>query len=124
MKKEISRIEPWSAVRIGFFFGLLSGFLFGIFSGYFSKMLADALGVAALPPDAQQMAGLSAGAIIALAILMGLIFSLVWAVLFALGAMFYNMIARLFGGIEFVSTGDEAPTQVRTIAEGEESEHE
>ena len=124
MKKEISRIEPWSVVRIGFFFGLLSGFLFGIFSGYFTKMLADALGVGALPPDAKEMAGLSGGAIIALAILMGLISSLAWALCGALGAMFYNMIARLFGGLEFVITKEEAPAASRATTEDEEPGHE
>ncbi len=113
MKKEITRIEPWSAVRVGFFFGLLSGILFGLFNGFFIKLLAGTSASSMLPPDAKELSGFSGGAMIALAIVMGLIFSLLYAVVGALGAMFYNAIAGLFGGLEYHTSGD-SPAQPST----------
>lgn len=109
MKKEISRIEPWSAVRVGFFFGLLTGILFGFFNGFFIKLLAGTTASSLLPPDAKELSGLSGGAMVALAIIMGLIFSLIYAITAAIGAVFYNAVARLFGGLEFTTSGETEP---------------
>lgn len=128
MKKEITRIEPWSAVRVGFFFGLLSGFLFGLFNGFFIKLLAGTSASSMLPPDAKDLAGLSGGAMIALAIVMALIFSLLYAVIGVFGAMFYNAIAGLFGGLEYHTSGDPqaqpAPRETSSDADDEEPLHE
>ena len=124
MKREITRIEPWSAMRVGFFFGLLSGFLFGLFSGSLTKYLANSMGVSVLPPDAQEVAGLSAGAIVALAIMMALIASLAWALLGAIGAVFYNLVARLFGGLELMTSGEQAPQTAEKPSEDEDLRHE
>ncbi len=125
MKKEITRFEPWSAVRVGFFFGLLSGFLFGLFNGFFIKLLAGTSASSMLPPDVKELSGFSGGAMIALAIVMGLIFSLLYALIGAFGAMFYNVIAGLFGGLEYHVSGDsQAQPEKSSDADDEGPRHE
>jgi ABC-type Fe3+ transport system permease subunit len=106
LKREIQRIEPRSALRIGFFVGLLLGFVIGLFEAAIFKSMSGAGG---LPADMQQqLTALTGSSIIMLALVTSLMFSLLAAFLSTLGAVFYNWAARLFGGIEFHLSGDEA----------------
>jgi hypothetical protein len=107
MKRELLRIEPWSAVRVGFFFGLLIGFAAALFEVFLLKSLSGTSAKSLLPPEASQMVGMSGGAIAAMAVIMALFFSLLIAFLSGLGAIFYNAITRWFGGIEFALSGDD-----------------
>jgi hypothetical protein len=109
LKKEITRIEPWSAVRVGFFFGILLGLVFGLFNGVLIKYLSGTSASSLLPPDAKELSSFSGGAMVALAIVMALIFSLLWALIGAVGAIFYNAVANLFGGLEFRTGADDTP---------------
>jgi hypothetical protein len=59
----------------------------------------------AWPPEMISLVNLSGGAVIALAIIMSLMASLTIAMSGGIAAVLYNIIARLFGGIEYrVST--------------------
>jgi hypothetical protein len=107
VKREIHHIEPWSAVRVGFFIGLLSGFVLGLLNGAMIKYFATILGDKMMPPELMTMVNLSGGAIIALSIIMSLISSLIFAVLGLVAALCYNLIASLFGGLEIHVTGEE-----------------
>lgn len=42
MRREITRIEPRSAIRVGFFIGMLFGILFGLYSAVLLKGMGDA----------------------------------------------------------------------------------
>ena len=108
MKREVHHIDPWSAVRVGFFFGLLSGFLGGLFNGVIIKYFAGMLGEQVIPRDMLNVVNLSGGAILALAIILALISSLLFAIFGALAAIFYNLVAGLFGGLELTVTDEES----------------
>ncbi|HEY3295818.1 MAG TPA: DUF3566 domain-containing protein [bacterium] len=109
MKREILRVEPASAVRIGFVVGLFTGFVAGLVEAVLLKAMSGTPGGSLLPPEAAPLANSSAGTLFLLAIVMGLLFSLIFAFLGALLAFAYNMAARSFGGIEFHMSGDDRP---------------
>lgn len=100
MKREIHHIEPWSAVRVGFFVGLLGGFLFGLLNGAIVKYLSGVVGSQMMTPEMTSVVNLSGGALFALAVVTSLISSLLFALLGFISALFYNIIAGLFGGLE------------------------
>jgi Transmembrane domain of unknown function (DUF3566) len=108
MKRELRHIHPWSAVRVCFFVGLLCGFLLGLFNGVILKYFAGVLGEQAIPRDMMNAMNLSGGTIIALAIILSLISSLLLAVFGGIAAIFYNLIAAWFGGLEVTLTGDDS----------------
>ncbi len=127
MKRELRRIEPWSAVRISFLIGLLGGFLFGLFNGVLVKYMAGVLGDKVMPPELMSMAHLTGGAIFALAIIMALMSSLLFAVLGLIAAFCYNVIAHLFGGLEIDVIGHEpspAESHASLSPDEEEGQHE
>jgi hypothetical protein len=107
VKREIQRIEPFSAVRVGFFFGLLFGFFFGLFNAAIVRFLAVSYGEAFLPPGSSGLADLSGLTLLIFAVFTALTFSLLYALLGLVMAWFYNLIARLFGGIEVHTQPDE-----------------
>ena len=101
MTREIRRILPFSAVRVGFFFGLAFGFLFGLFNGLIVSFIAETYGPSFLPAGSENVGNLSGGALFILAIFAALMFSLIWAFTGLVFALLYNLIAGWFGGIEF-----------------------
>jgi hypothetical protein len=107
VRHEIQRIEPRTALRVGFFVGLLLGFVIGLFEAAVFKSMSGVPGASALPADMQQLMSLSGSSIIMLAIVTSLMFSLIMALFCSLGAVFYNWAARLFGGIEFYLSDEE-----------------
>jgi hypothetical protein len=107
MKREIMRIEPVSAVRIGFMLGLGLGVIFGIVEAVVFKLLANSGSESMLPAGTAELTKLSGGGVVILALSTGLMFSLVFSLLGALVAMFYNIAAHFFGGIEMILDGDE-----------------
>jgi hypothetical protein len=127
MKRELLRIEPMSAVRISFFLGLAAGFLFGLIEAILFKSLsASPAGSSLLPPEAQQMVTMSGAAIVLLAVVVGLVFSLIFAFAGALMAVFYNWLARMFGGLEFHLSGDvqrSADDEAAVDSSAEDEEH-
>ena len=108
MKREILRIEPKSALKIGFFMGLLGGFIFGMFEAYLIQALA---GSKILPAEASQIGELGTASIIMLAVMMALISSLLGSFVGAIVAVFYNYVTRLFGGLEITLTDDPVKPQ-------------
>ncbi len=100
IRKELHRIEPWSAVRVGFFFGLLCGFIFGLLNGWAVKYLAEMYGGMFTPPGSENLVNLGGGAVWFLAVSTALVFSLFWSFMGGVFAIFYNLVARWFGGIE------------------------
>ena len=103
MKREILRIEPASAIRIGFVVGLFFGFIFGLVEAVLLKAMSGLPGTSMLPAEAAPLVNSGAGTLFLLAVVMGLLFSLIFAFLGALLAIAYNLAARFFGGLEFLS---------------------
>jgi hypothetical protein len=101
VKHEVLRIEPRSAMRIGFFVGLLGGIVFGLIETLLFRAMSSAGGNALLPPEAQQLIASGTGALLLVALITGLASSLIVALVGGLTAVFYNFGARLFGGLEF-----------------------
>lgn len=113
MKREIHRIEPFSAVRVGFFFGLFIGFFFGLFNAAVVRFLAASYGQAFLPPGSDSIASMSGFTLFVFAVFTALTFSLLHAFIGLVFAWFYNVIARLFGGLEIHTLPDEAALPTR-----------
>ena len=128
MKREIQRIEPVSAVRVGFILGLGLGVIFGLVEAVFLKLLAGSGGEAMLPAGAAELTKLSGGGILLLALSAGLMFSPVAGArsLGALTAMFYNLAAHFFGGIEMIlmETSRSRTTRTTTIRARRMTSHE
>jgi len=119
MKREVQRIEPWSMVRVGFFVGLLAGFLLGLLEALLFKSLSGTGQSSVLPPGAGELISLTGGGIILLAITMSLFCSLSFALCGALGAVFYNWAARLFGGVEITTDETAAAHEETSDSDGE-----
>jgi len=100
MIREIHRIEPLSAIRVGFIMGIFTGFIFGLLEGAIIKLAVKTIGSEILPPGAESLAHLSGASLLLLAIVMGLLISLFFALMAGLLAIFYNWAARIFGGFE------------------------
>lgn len=111
MKYEVLRVKPRSAMRVGFLVGLLGGFVFGLLEVLFFRALSAGGGGALLPAEAQELVNTGGGGLILVAVVTSLISSLVFALAGGLTAVFYNLGARLFGGIElFLSEPPPEPT--------------
>jgi len=122
MKREIMRIEPASAIRIGFVVGLFTGFALGLVEAVLLKAMSGMPGSSVLPAEAAPLMNSGAGTLFLLAVVMGLLFSLIFAFLGALMAIAYNLAARYFGGIEMHLSGDDiARPSVVASSEDEDS---
>ncbi|MBI5058386.1 DUF3566 domain-containing protein [candidate division KSB1 bacterium] len=126
MTREIRRIQPFSAVRVGFFFGLAFGFVFGLFNGMIVSFIAQTYGPSFLPPGSESVGELGGGALIVLAIFAALMFSLLWAFTGLIFALLYNLIAGWFGGIEFsvIDHPDATPVPTTDSTDDEDDPHE
>jgi hypothetical protein len=108
MKREILRIEPTTAMRSGFVVGLLTGFVIGLVEAVLLRAMSGMPGSASvLPAEAAPLVNSGAGTLFLLAVVMGLLFSLIFAFGGALIAIAYNLAARFFGGVELFLSGDE-----------------
>ena len=100
-RREITRIEPRSAVRIGFFLGLVVGLLFGLYSAAVLKGLSDS-GMALLgdaeTAQLKELGGISTVLLLIISALLGALFH---SLIGGLCAIVYNLSARFFGGIEY-----------------------
>jgi hypothetical protein len=119
MRRELQRIEPWSAVRVGFFLGIPAGFLFGLLEAAFLKTMTGQ--GATLPPEANALGDLSGGSVFMMALMMSVMCSLLFALTGGIGAMIYNLIARLFGGVEVRISGDDERAAARVEHEDDEN---
>jgi len=100
-RREITRIEPRSAIRIGFFLGLLFGALFGVYSAVLLKGMGDTGLQMFGATEAAQIKSLGGVSTIFMAMFMGLIGALFYSLVSGLCAVVYNLAARWFGGIEY-----------------------
>lgn len=123
MKHELLRIEPRSAIRIGFFLGLLGGFILGVFEMLFFRAVSDAGGGAMLPAEAKALIGTGAGSYLMIGLVTGLVFSLIMALAGGLTAVFYNLAARMFGGVEMTLDDPPPPARDADETDGDDSEH-
>jgi Na+/proline symporter len=112
VKYEVLRVKPRSALRVGFWVGLLGGFVFGLLEVLFFRAMSAGGGGDVLPAGAQELVNSGGGGLLLVAVVTSLISSLVFALAGALTAVFYNLGARLFGGIElFLSEPPVEPTR-------------
>lgn len=119
-RREITRIEPRSAVRVGFFLGLLFGVLFGLYSAFLLKGMGDEGLQMFGATEASELKALGGVSTIFLALIMGLMGALVYSLVSGLCAVVYNLAARWFGGIEYhVQEIEEADPTVNTRADDE-----
>lgn len=112
MKREVLRIEPVSATRVGFFVGLAAGVLFWILELFLMKLLSGAGGEEMLPPGGKDVLGLGTVGLMGMAVISSLLFSLLFAVFGGLFAVLYNLAARFFGGFE-IHLNDPEPEATR-----------
>ncbi|MBK6766353.1 MAG: DUF3566 domain-containing protein [bacterium] len=112
-RREITRIEPRSAVRVGFFLGLLFGLLFGLYSAVMLKAMGDAGMKMFGESEAAQLKALGGVSTIFMMLFMGLLGALFHSLIAGLCAIVYNLAARMFGGIEYhvQETSSDQPTQ-------------
>jgi hypothetical protein len=110
-RRELTRIEPRSAVRVGFFLGLLFGVLFGLYSAFLLKGMGDAGLQMFGASEASEIKALGGVSTIAMALIMGLMGALFYSLVSGLCAIVYNLAARWFGGVEYhvQETEDEEP---------------
>jgi hypothetical protein len=119
VRHELLRVEPRSALRVGFLLGLLGGFVFGLLEVLFFRALSSGAGGVVLPAEAQELVNSGGGGLVVVALVTSLISSLVFALVGGLTAVFYNFGARLFGGIELSLS---EPPPVVSPERGEEDE--
>lgn len=120
MRKELSRIEPRSVVKISFFLGFGLCFLIGLFYGFFLKGTAGTTD--SLFPNGETPFGeLTWGGVWLSAFLIALAGSVFYAIIGGVIAVLYNFVARLFGGIEIQVTDEPAELSGETQRQGRES---
>lgn len=107
-KRHIERIEPVSAVRMGFFIGLVVGVCFGLLNLYVMRTLSGIAGSNMLGEMMQDAAGMSVFSMVLSVIAAALMSSLFHAALGGVLALVYNTAARYFGGIEVTLTEEAA----------------
>jgi len=100
-RREVTRIEPRSAVRVGFFLGLLFGLLFGLYSAVMLRAMGDAGMKMFGGAEAEQLKALGGVSTVLMMIVMGLLGALFHSLVAGLCAIVYNITARMFGGIEY-----------------------
>ncbi|MFQ6618016.1 MAG: DUF3566 domain-containing protein [Fidelibacterota bacterium] len=102
---EIKKIDVWSVVKVVFVISLILYFLFGliIFFIYYSilSMLRETLNYIGFGELYSNLTSLGLAIIFLLTIFYSVIGAAVAAVLSALGALIYNLIAGWAGGIRF-----------------------
>jgi hypothetical protein len=101
MKCELKRLGLWSVVKISFVVNLVLGFLLGIFYALFIMMLAFAP-MTYMPRDFDSDFPMAVGGVmmIILPIFMAGIAAVMNTILALIGALVYNLAAKLFGGLE------------------------
>ncbi|MCB9358020.1 MAG: DUF3566 domain-containing protein [Calditrichaeota bacterium] len=100
-RREITRIEPRSALRVGFFLGVLGGVLFGLYSAALLKSMGDSGAALFGETEAAQLRSLGGVSTVFMALFMGLIGALLSSLLAGLSAIVYNLAAHYFGGLEY-----------------------
>ena len=114
-RREITRIEPRSAIREGFFRGLLFGALFGLYSAFLLKGMGDSGLQMFGANEAEQIKALGGVSAIFMAMFMGLVGALFYSLVSGLCAVVYNLAARWFGGLEYhVQETDDGAQPTRT----------
>lgn len=116
IRREITRIEPRSALRVGFFLGLLFGILFGLYSAMVLKGMGESGMNMFGEAEAAQLKSLGGVSTILLTLFMGLLGALFYSLVSGLCAIVYNLAARMFGGLEYQVQelpDNESPSQSR-----------
>ncbi|MDX9857161.1 MAG: DUF3566 domain-containing protein [candidate division Zixibacteria bacterium] len=105
MRYEIRSISVWTTIKVGFFLNLITGFGLGVMYAFFSMvtlavssgLMGYAMGFSAMTPE--QM-------LLMLPPLFAFGNAFFGTLLLAFIALFYNLIARLLGGVELVLVAD------------------
>lgn len=102
MKFELKRIGVWSAIKVAFLLSLVLGFAMGILYALMIMMFLAAP-MSQMPDDIPAMSGVFFGGIM---LIFMPIFTAIFAAIFntiaaALGAVIYNFVVRMIGGVEF-----------------------
>lgn len=113
MNREIRYILPASAMRVGFLLGLMGGVVLGFVQVLLFRMVGATMSGLLPAAEAEQLTQMSGGTIVLLAIVTGLVFSVVGTIAGGLTAVFYNLAARWFGGIVVDVAGEEPAEESR-----------
>jgi len=102
MRKEIRSIDPVSAGKVGCLWGALLTAVLGCV-GVFLPMLALPSLLASFAPEQSDALGVLGGGLIAaivtyVAVIIGE--AIVLAIVLAIGALLYNLVAKMAGGVE------------------------
>lgn len=106
-RRELQRIEPRTALRAGFFLGLLFGLLFGLYAAWVLKGLGDVNSGLISAAESEQLQAIGGGSTVLLCLISALVGALVHSLIAGLAAVIYNISAKWFGGIEYVT--EDAP---------------
>jgi preprotein translocase subunit Sec61beta len=99
IRRELQRIVPRTALRAGFFLGLL----FGLYSAWVLKGLGETNAGLISAAESEQLKAIGGGSSVLLCCISALVGALVHSLIFGLAAVVYNLSAKWFGGIEFVT---------------------
>lgn len=107
VRRELQRIEPRTALRAGFFLGLLFGCLFGLYAAWVLKGIGDTGAGLLSAAETEQMKAIGGGSTVLLCLISALVGALVHSLIAGLAAVIYNISSKWFGGIEYVT--EDAP---------------
>ncbi len=102
MRREIRSIDPWSAGKVGCLWGALLTAVFGCI-GIFLPMLALPSLMASAAPEQSDALSIFGGGVVAAGavyVLTILAEALILAIVLAVGAVIYNLVAKIAGGVK------------------------
>jgi hypothetical protein len=100
MTYEIRRIDVWSCVKIAFILFGVIGLIFGIFYAMMLSMVGGIL--SQMGGEFQSLGGLFTGALgIFMVFFLAIFYAVMGAIITAIMAWIYNLLARGFGGVKF-----------------------
>ncbi|HFC08829.1 MAG TPA: hypothetical protein ENJ54_03070 [Chloroflexi bacterium] len=102
MRKEIRSINPFSAGKVGCLLGGLLTAIFGCFFLFLPMVAMPGLLASAAPDQSSALHMLGGGLVGALAIYIAVILieAVAIAVVWLIGALIYNLVAKIAGGLE------------------------
>lgn len=119
MRKELQRIEPWSVVKVAFFLGMVVSFVGALLYGFILKGMVGTGGL--LHEGGNHIVEMTWTEVWVSALVIALAGSVFYAIMGGIIALLYNLIARLFGGIEIQVTDKPDELSGEAVLQGRQS---